>query len=88
MQTIPHVSSKRNAEAISFRGCWQAPSYCCASSFFKISVSTPVYKLLAQSRKLLVKNLSVCLFFFYSRHKDIKRLSEVGLQTQIRVFRF
>lgn len=34
VQTIPHVSSKRNAEAISFRG-WQALSYCCASSFLR-----------------------------------------------------
>lgn len=33
------------------------------------------------------KTCQFVYFFFYSRHKDIKRLSEVGLQTQIRVFR-
>lgn len=40
VQTIPHGSSKRNAEVISFRG-WRAPSHCCTSSFLRFPCQPP-----------------------------------------------
>ncbi len=75
MQTIPHVSSKRKARGDQFQGLESSLVLLCFL-IFKMSVSTSVYKALAQSGKLLVKNVCriVCVIF-YSWHEDIKRLS-------------
>ena len=77
VQTIPHVSSKRNAEAISFRGCWQAPSYCCASSFLRFPCR-PLFtsSWLSQGSCSSKTCQFVYLFFLQSSegHKMLKRL--------------